>query len=92
MESINFKVSVMALRDSTTKEKIGYHEQDNIFNLDIGGVLLALGSDSELYNNQTKEQLQKSLTKLREFYLNVFEQDFKFYCENVINKFVGGLK
>jgi len=89
---MEFKNSVMAFKDGQKKDKQYYHIDDNIFCIDIGQVLNALESDSDLYKNQTKEQLKKALDKQLAFYMDVLKEDFKFYADNVIPKFVRGLK
>jgi hypothetical protein len=89
---IEYEDSAMARKDGGSKVEIDYNNDDSIFNVDIGAVLLALQTDSRFYIKPTKEGLKEALLRLKNFYVELFESDWDFYAEHVIPKFLKGVK
>lgn len=87
-----YKNSCMARKDGRTKEKTYYFDDEKIFFVDIKGVLLSLQCDSEFYNNPTKQGLKKALKEQKKLYMETISDDWDFYAEEVIPKFIKGIK
>lgn len=83
-----YKDSVMAKRDNTGVDK-DYYNDEAIGIITIKQCLLRLTSTNfHCDGKPTKEQVKKELQEFKEDMLDTISEDFDFYAENVIYKFL----
>ncbi len=73
----------------TTKESQRIHVRDNVYNeISFQDMIEYLENDSDFHNNTTKEQMKISLRKMLVFQQGILRDDFNFYVDHVMPKFL----
>lgn len=79
-------VSVMATDGAGKEQYVG--DDDTIFCITVENCLHYLQNDREFYENPTKAQMKKSLTKFMRDCVDTLEQDFGWYVDEAFPKFL----
>jgi hypothetical protein len=86
---LSYKDSVIAPKDITMAEWY-FHVDDDIGTLRIEDVLMCLCHNDHGFKKQmpTKAELRAALQKIKRDWLNTISEDFDFYAEHIIPKFL----